>query len=81
MERLELVIESGIPLYKEKKPTRYGKFKETASKMQVGDSVFVVTLHDRHALLQAISRIGLRGKSRRDGHGYRIWRVANDTNT
>jgi hypothetical protein len=86
------VVESGIDIYEKPQKKRSGKWKEVALKMKapevvdekkVCDSVgktedgHALTHKEAIALMNALSRMGLKGTSRReeDRSGYRVWRI------
>jgi hypothetical protein len=74
-------IDANIPLPKEVRSGRYGKFKEAAAKMDVGDSVYCCSDRCKHGMIRALGRIGLISKSRIEGSGFRVWRVEDVKNT
>lgn len=74
-------IKPNIPIPKESRPGRYGKFKDAAAKMEVGDSVYCCSDRCKHGMIRALGRIGLTSKSRIEGSGFRVWRVEDVKNT
>jgi hypothetical protein len=75
------VIEPNVPIPKAVRKAKYGKFKETAAKMEVGDSVLCCSNRCRHGMIKALDRMGLISKSRIEGSGFRVWRVEDVKNT
>ncbi len=85
------VIESGIDIYGRPKKERNGKWKELAVQMKapqvhngttILDSVHhtpegeCLTQKQSIALMKALAKQGFKGTSRRNGNGYRVWRIS-----
>ena len=87
----QFVIEQGVGIFEKPKIERSGKWKELASKMSdpihvngkvILDSVghtedgVGLTLKQAVSLTNALARQGRKGTTRKNGNGYRVWRIS-----
>lgn len=65
-------IERDVPVAQHK---REGRWAELACAMNPGDSVAVPTRQDAAGLWLALRRYNKRAITRKEGNGYRVWRI------
>jgi hypothetical protein len=68
----EFKIEKGIPVPKK------AAWKAMARTMDFGDSVFAKTNSERNLIAQGIRLIGAKVVQRKDGNGWRLWKLKPD---
>lgn len=70
-----LTIDSDVPLPAPKTRQRTKKAADFAELLNVGDSVYVETLSQAQFLRQVMKKLNRGVTTRREGDGYRVWRV------
>lgn len=70
-----LTIDSDVPLPTPKTRQRTKKAADFAELLNVGDSVYVETLSQAQFLRQVLKKLNRGVTTRREGDGYRVWRV------
>lgn len=69
-----LKIDTNIPL-PDRGTGSTDEFSKTAAKMKVGDSVLVKNITEAHKLRQALNSHNKRASRRKEGTGFRVWRI------
>ena len=69
-------IETDIPIPPRLRGGRQpGEAMRTARAMQVGHSTFCETPEEKEGLRKAMKRIGFGVTTRKEGNGWRVWRI------
>lgn len=63
-------IEKGIPV-----PSTNKALKTLVTNMAIGDSVYVKTRSHANQIVHSLRTIGSSGMSRKEGDGFRVWKV------
>lgn len=71
----KLTIDSDVPLPSPKKRERKKTAADFAELLNVGDSVLVETLSQAQFMRKVLKQLNRGVTTRREGEGYRVWRV------